>query len=279
MSDNHLVSKTYLKWFQDNASKKPFCSFHQLVKGKLQWTDPKPTDRQRICYEKDRFFQKTEEEFQKLFESSWDHVIEHLNQFDFSKLENRHNKKNRILNGYQVGLILNFIFTHYKRAKHIKNANKKNPLVLNELNKYSLKLGRELSKDEIDEFHKKVDNNFVIAPQSSIKFFKKNPWLLMVNQTETPFITSSTPVLWLNEMRNIGIFTPLSPQFAIFIPLGWSNEKNGIVIEYINEANTKKFNSLLKEATIRNLEETPILISNKKSELTSLISEINNDCL
>lgn len=272
MSDDHLVSKTYLKWFQDNASNKPFCSFHQLVKGKLQWTDPKPKDRQQICYEKGRFFRKTEEEFNKLFESNWDNVIEHLNQFNFSGLQKRHNKKNRILTGYQVRLILNFIFIHYKRAKHIKDANKNNPFVLNQLNEYASKLGRELSKDEIDKFHKNVDNVFVTAPQESMKFFKKRPWLLMINRNETPFVTSCTPVLWLDEMHNIGIFTPLSPQFAIFIPLAWGKEKGGIIIEHINEANTKKINCLLKEASIREPGNTPILISNKEEALISLIS-------
>ena len=272
MSDDHLVSKIYLKWFQDNDSKKPFCSFHQLVKGKLQWTYPKPKDRQQICYEKGRFFPETEQIFNKSFESSWDNIINHLNQFNFSKLQKRHNKKNLILNSHQISLLLNFIFIHYKRSKHIKEANKNHSFILKALNEYTLKLGRELLQDEINEFHKNVDNVFVTAPQESMKFFKKRPWLLMINQNETPFVTSSTPVLWLNEIHNLGIFTPLSPQFAIFIPLAWGKEKSGIVIEHINEANTKKFNYLLKEASIKDLGDNPILISNKKEALMNLIS-------
>lgn len=271
MSDDHLVSKTYLKWFHDNASKKLYCSFYKLINGKLKWADPELKDRRQICYEKGRFFQKTEQDFNKLFESNWDDVIKHLNKFSFLELQKCHYKKNRIFNGKQVSLILNFIFIHYKRAKYVKDANKKDPIVLKNLEEYALKLGRDLSQNEIQAFHKHVDNVFVTAPQESMRFLKKRPWLLLVNQNKTPFITSCTPVLWMNETNNIGIYTPISPQFAVFILLVKFKEKSGIVIEYTTEANVNKINNLLKNRFNKYLIDKPTIISNKKEALLNLI--------
>lgn len=270
MSNNHLVSKTYLKWFQDDISKKPYCSFYQAIKGKLQWTSPKPKDIQQICYEKERFSTQTEDKFNDLFEGKWNKLIEHLNQFDFAKLQKSHYKKNCILNGEQISLILNFIFVHYKRTKQIKNKNRNDPSVIKNLREYEQKLGRKLSHQEIDGFHKKIDNSFAVAPQESTKLLKKRPWLLCINRNATPFITSSTPVIWFDEIKH-GIYSPLSPKFAIFISLAKNKEKTGIIIEGINESNVKKFNELMKEILIKKNDEQRILISNKKNALNILI--------
>lgn len=271
MSNDHLVSKTYIKWFQNNTLQKPFCSFYKLVKGKLQWTKPTPKDKEQICYEKGRFFRKTEEEFNKKFENYWDILIKHLNQFKFSGLHKNHYKKNRILNSQQVSSVLNFIFIHHKRTKYSKTSLKTHPASVENLKKYKDKIGRELKDEEIDEFYKIVDNTFVTTPQQSFKILKKRPWLLIINETKTPFVTSCAPVLWPNNINNMQeIYAPLSPQFAILISLKKHKEKTGIVIEFINETNIKKFNKIMKETLITDQIDKPILISNKKDILIEL---------
>jgi hypothetical protein len=269
MSNDHLVSKTYLKWFQNNPSGKVFCTYYKMANGKPKWMQPIPKDRQQICYEKGRYFRETEETFSSLFEDNWDLIIEHLMQFSFSKFEKSHYKKNEIFNGEQVSLILNFIFTHYKRTKEIKNSNRSNPLVLQSLEVYKKEIGRELREDEIDEYHKMVDNRFVTAPQQSMKFLREGQWTLMVNKNKTPFVTSCSPVLWLDEMKNTGIFTPLSPQFAIFISLG--SQKRGIVIEHLQNNDMKKINKFVKENLMRKDSFNQVLISNKKEVLEDII--------
>ena len=266
MSNDHFVSKTYLKWFENPISNKLYCSSY--LENKRKWTRPKLKDAAQICYQKNRFLPDVEQDFNKKFESKWNPLIGHLNQFPFPKLKKKHFKKNKILNSEQVSIILDFIITHYKRSLKVQKANKIQ--VEETLVEVEKQQGQPLSEQEKENLHKAVDNSFVKAPQESKKIWKRKPWLLSVNTTEVPFITSSKPVLWHDEIHRIGVYAPLSPQFAIFIVLHKFKEKSGLIVEQVTKENAVRFNQLMRERVEE--DSAPIIISNKQEILAELLN-------
>jgi hypothetical protein len=275
MSNDHLVSKTYLKWFENNEINKVYCTSYRETRGLSQWSSVSQKDRAQICYEIDRYESGTEEVFQQRFENDWDLFIQHLNQFDFKTYTNNHYKKNIILTNDQVILVLNFMIIHYKRSVRFKEQNKKDQAVTSNLKQLQKELKRELTQKDIDKFHKTVDNLIAQEPQlESVEKLKKIPWILYINNSKTPFITSSTPVIWHNEIEGIGIFSPITPSFSILIPFLPLQEKEGIFFENINDKDVEKFNQLTKEANIKDNPGIPMIISNRKDVLQTLTTNL-----
>ena len=273
MVNNHLVSRVYLKNFEDKTLNKLHLSEYKLINGSYKWSYIKSKNKAQICYLIDCYDCEAEDLFQIRFEKEWDNIIKHLSSINLLQYSKKHIEKKEIFTDSQIEILLHFLIIHYKRSTRVMERNKTQPAVIENLKKYQKALKRDLTQNEIKDFHKDVNNNLVKEPQEkSMEHLKKLLWLIYVNNSSTPFITSNIPVIWHNEMNKIGIFAPISPIFSILIPVIQLKEKNGLIVENITSENVRKFNNLMKLAVIKENPKSSLLISNKKDTLEDLIN-------
>ena len=230
--DDHYVSQTYLKHFTGaNGELVPYYKSGHVVVGKAK--SPKS-----LCYETEgdtnKYFPNTRllDEFLQAFENPWNKNI--------AKLEDGYLDPNM---KYELSGYIAYLRTCTPTAKRLgqqKISGLSKPMAdnifmstLEENKKLSDEKKAVLRKEFQDNKIKiKIDRKFAHAQGMLVLIgilnqFCCSRWVVLINDSSTPFITSDNPAVlyYIDNNPQIGqIYIPLKPNMAILIAPDLSNE-------------------------------------------------------
>lgn len=267
MSDtknNHVVSQTYLRSFscKEQAGAVYMSSLSDHV-----WCKPtRPIGIKKTCSFQDFYsiildgsFDRNslETQYKTLFEDNWSKVIQKLSSFPFYVHREYNLPRSLLFNSLQEQTLIKFLHHQYKKsprmkAKVIQMNEKLNESIWEELDWAVSKNDRNREKTK-HVYNHMTFTNFLkqsIVEDSGVieMFIKKKNWILWINNTKTPFITTDMPVLWFDELRrgNIQIlYAVMTPKFAIEIQKNSDMEERVYCLD-IDEVQVKELNRIMK---------------------------------
>jgi len=282
--NNHVVSQTYLRSF---ACKEQAGTVYMSSLSDGGWCKPvRPIGVKKACSFLDFYSiildgsldrNSLEGQYKALFEDNWPKVVERLNAFPFYVYRGNNLSRSLIFDAVQEKTLIKFLHHQYKKSPRMKAK----VIQMNEKLDESVweKLDFSVSeKDRNRERTERVFNHMAFTSflKQSIEedsgvvelVMKKKNWILWINSTETPFVTTDVPVLWFDELSRGKVqtlYAVLTPRFAIEIQ-GNSDMKERVFCLDVDEVQVVKLNTIMKNYAFSKL------VSNDKSVLEKLIA-------
>lgn len=279
IKNNHIVPRVYLNAF--SCKEQTNCVY---ARTRTPWGWSKGTalmGTRSICVHRDAYSiirqfstdRRRLEQFFCSFEQDWVKVLSELRNIPFFTYRSPFQSRQDLLTPYAQGIIIKFIHFQYLRSLKILNKmrgqwsrlpKKKRRLVRKSLNiaysQYAKAIFAQMS------FTQLLDQSFTSDSGIIEKALGAKQWTFWINTSSTPFLTSDSPVLWLDEVHRDGIGSivlPLTPIIAIEIR-GNAPFRPHILLESLHDEQsvvTSNINRLVIENAFRQI------ISNCKDSL------------
>lgn len=261
---NHFNSKVYLKAFEHvSGSKKCYSTNRISIKGKNHWSQIEvPISVSGLCYLTD-FYTNVDADgldrntlelfFKQSFEDFWPTVVQKLVHLVNPIRAKEAYDRSSVFSEKEINTIITFIIVQYKRTPRTRDFFISSEIKIGE--KEMKKLKREnpqASEDVIMQIllHE-THLSFLEHPQDGTRdILRSLNWGLLINSTNTPWVTSDAPVLWLDEIKidkSNAIFVPITPRIAMMIPINLAYDQGKIVLKYMDEKFVKDINTIYRD--------------------------------